>query len=64
MQRGGKPIRIFYAWDPHRACLLLIGRDKTGDNQFYEERMVKVADDLNGHLERLRREGEHGKGSG
>ena len=35
VQQAGKPIRIFCAWDPRRVCLLLIGGDKTGDNQFY-----------------------------
>jgi len=35
VQRAGRPIRIFYAWDPRRVCLLLIGGDKTGDKQFY-----------------------------
>ena len=64
VQQGGKPIRIFYAWDPRRVCLLLIGGDKTGDKQFYD-RFVSAADDLyDEHLESLRREGEHGKGSG
>jgi hypothetical protein len=64
VQQGGKPIGIFYAWDPRRVCLLLIGGDKTGDNQF-RDRMVSVADDLyDEHLESVRREGEHAKGSG
>lgn len=64
VQRGGKPIRIFFAWDPRRVCLLLIGGDKTGDNRFYG-RMVSLADDFyDEHLEGLRRDGEHGKGSG
>jgi hypothetical protein len=64
VQQAGHPIRIFYAWDPRRVCLLLIGGDKSGDNQFYE-RMVTIADDLyTEHLEILLREDEHDKGSG
>jgi hypothetical protein len=64
IQHRGKPIRIFYAWDPRRVCMLLIGGDKTGDNQFYE-RVVAIADDLyDEHLETLLREGERDKGSG
>ena len=64
VQHRGKPIRIFYAWDPRRVCLLLIGGDKTGDNQFYE-RMVAIADELyDEHLETLFREEERDKGSG
>ena len=64
VQRAGKPIWIFYAWDPRRVCLLLIGGDKTGDDQFYE-RMVAIADDLyDEHLETLLREEERDKGGG
>ena len=57
VQRGGKPIRVFYAFDPRRTSILLIGGDKTGNNRFYEE-YVPVADALyDDHLKRLRREG-------
>ena len=31
VQSGGKPPRGFYAFDPRRAAILLIGGDKTGD---------------------------------
>ncbi|MFL5617967.1 MAG: type II toxin-antitoxin system RelE/ParE family toxin [Gemmatimonadaceae bacterium] len=41
VQRAGKQIRVFYAWDPRRVRMLLIGGDKTDDNQF-SERMVAV----------------------
>jgi hypothetical protein len=30
VQSGGHPLRIFYAFDPRRAAILLIGGDKTG----------------------------------
>src|SRR5690554_1505507 len=33
---GRSPIRIFYAFDPRRAAVLLIGGDKSGDNRFYK----------------------------
>jgi hypothetical protein len=57
VQSGGRPIRVFYAFDPRRAAILLIGGDKTGDDRFYE-RFVPIADDLyDAHLEELRREG-------
>jgi len=36
VQSQGNPIRIFYAFDPKRSAILLIGGDKTGDNRFYE----------------------------
>ena len=30
VQSGGRPIRVFYAFNPVRAAILLIGGDKTG----------------------------------
>jgi hypothetical protein len=57
VQIGGRPIRVFYAFDPRRSAILLIGGDKTGDARFYD-RMIPIADDLyDAHLEELRREG-------
>lgn len=56
-QSGGRPLRVFYAFDPRRTSILLIGGDKSGNDRFYEE-YVPVADDLyDEHLEELRREG-------
>jgi len=57
VQSGGKPLRVFYAFDPRRSAILLIGGDKTGDKRFYA-RMIPVADRLyDEHLEELRKEG-------
>lgn len=57
VQIGGRPIRIFYAFNPLRTAVLLIGGDKTGDNRFYD-RMIPMADDLyDAHLAELKREG-------
>ena len=57
VQSGGRPIRIFYAFDPLRNAILLIGGDKTGDDRFYET-YIPVADHLyDEHLEMLRKEG-------
>ena len=57
VQSEGRPLRIFYAFDPRRSAILLIGGDKTGDKRFYE-RMIPVADTLyDVHLEELRQEG-------
>ena len=57
VQSGGRPLRIFYAFDPRRTAVLLIGGDKTGNNRFYA-RFVRRADELyDQHLARLRREG-------
>lgn len=48
---------MFYAFDPRRAAILLIGGDKTGNDRFYEE-MIPVADDLyDQHIKGLKAEG-------
>jgi hypothetical protein len=44
-QSGGSPIRVFYAFDPERQAVLLVGGDKTGDDRFYEV-MVPKADSI------------------
>ncbi len=57
VQSGGGPIRVFYAFDPRRAAILLIGGDKTGDDRFYQT-MIPIADRLyDDHLEELRKKG-------
>ena len=57
VQSGGKPLRVFYAFDPRRTAILLVAGDKTGDGRFYE-RMIPKADRLyDEYLEELRREG-------
>jgi hypothetical protein len=56
-QCGGKPLRSFFAFDPRRTAILLIGGDKTGDSRFYE-RMIPLADQLyDTYLAELRKEG-------
>ena len=53
IQSDGRPIRIFYAFDPRRVAILLIGGDKKGDDRFYD-RLIAVADKLyKEHLENL-----------
>jgi len=57
VQSAGRPLRIFYAFDPRRAAILLIGGDKTGDKRFYKK-MIPVADRLyDEHIDELRKEG-------
>ena len=47
----------FYAFDPRRVALLLIGGDKTGNDRFYIE-YVHIADRIyDRHLGDLRQEG-------
>lgn len=45
IQSGGRPLRVFYAFDPKRQAVLLLGGDKTGDDRFYET-MVPRAERL------------------
>ena len=61
VQHQGRPLRVFYAFDPRRVALLLIGGDKTGDDRFYEK-MIPVADRL--YDEHLRDVGEGGESDG
>ena len=56
-QSGGRPLRSFFAFDPRRTAILLIGGDKTGNNRFYES-MIPIADDLyEVYLQEIEREG-------
>ncbi len=36
VQSHGRPIRVFYAFDPVRQAVLLLGGDKSGNDRFYE----------------------------
>jgi len=44
-QCKGHPLRTFYAFDPRQKAILLIGGDKTGNDDFYDE-MVPKADKI------------------
>ena len=57
VQSRGKPIRIFYAFDPRRMAILLIGGRKS--NKRLYEQLVPLADRLyDEHLAQLREESE------
>jgi hypothetical protein len=57
VQSGGRPFRIFYAFNPTRTAILLIGGNKTGDKRFYKK-MIPIADRLyDEHIAELNREG-------
>ncbi|HZZ45230.1 MAG TPA: type II toxin-antitoxin system RelE/ParE family toxin [Tepidisphaeraceae bacterium] len=45
VQSKGRPIRLFYAFDPQRKAMLLIGGNKQGQKRFYEV-YVPIADRL------------------
>lgn len=42
VQSKGRPLRIFFAFDPARKAVLLIGGNKKGDKRFYKT-MVPLA---------------------
>lgn len=44
-QAEGDPLRTFYAFDPSRNAVLLMGGDKTGEDRFYEH-MIPLAEKI------------------
>ena len=53
IQHKGAPYRVLYVFDPRRMAILLIGGNKTGDDDWYDE-FVQIADDLYGaHLKAI-----------
>ena len=53
----GRQYRSFFAFDPRRRAIVLVGGDKSGDARFYD-RMIARADVLFAeHLHRLGRDG-------
>ena len=43
VQSGGRPLRAFYAFDPERQAVLVIGGNKTGDGRFYRKMIAEAA---------------------
>lgn len=55
-QCHGRPLRTFYAFDPRRKAILLIGGTKRNDKRFYEQ-MIPLADRiLDKHLQEIEKE--------
>ena len=42
IQHKGRPLRMFYAFDPERQAVLLLGGDKGGDDRFYQEQVPRA----------------------
>ena len=62
-QHRGRPLRTFFAFDPIRRAVLLIGGDKTGDKRFYD-RMIPLADTIfDAHLAALKQRQAKERGS-
>jgi hypothetical protein len=47
-------LRVFYAFDPLRQAILLIGGDKTGDGRFYKVMIPRATAIWEQYLEELR----------
>ena len=46
IQSHGDPLRVFYAFDPNRSAVLLIGGNKTGKDKRFYKTMIAKADAL------------------
>ena len=57
VQTNGRPFRVFYAFDPRRCAILLIGGDKTGNDRFYETYIPRSDTLYDKYLDELREEG-------
>ncbi|ELY2509844.1 type II toxin-antitoxin system RelE/ParE family toxin [Cronobacter sakazakii] len=49
VQHAGRPIRAFYAFDPHRYAIMLCAAQKKGDEKRFYRVMLRVADKLFSH---------------
>ncbi len=57
IQHKGRPYRVLYAFDPRRMAILLLGGDKTGNDEWYDKN-IPIADRLyNEHIAELTQEG-------
>ena len=57
IQSSGRPLRVFYAFDPRRTAILLIGGDKTGNDRFYDQFLPVIDRLYDVYLDELRDEG-------
>ena len=55
-QCEGHPLRTFYAFDPARKAILLVGGDKTGNDRFYDEMIPKADRIYDEYLKEIREE--------
>jgi hypothetical protein len=52
-QHEGRPYRVLYAFDPRRTAVLLIGGDKTGRPDWYDEFVPKADKIYQRHLDEI-----------
>jgi hypothetical protein len=53
IQIGGEPWRVFFAFDPRRSAILLVGGNKGGDGRFYEVNLPIADERYRDHLATL-----------
>jgi hypothetical protein len=56
IQHAGRPYRVLFAFDPRRCAILLIGGDKTGNEDWYIEFVPKADGLYDEHLAELKKE--------
>lgn len=52
-QSSGNPLRTFFAFDPRRKAILLIGGDKKGNDRFYNVMIPKADKIYDEHLKEI-----------
>ena len=54
IQHRGRPLRVLYAFDPHRVAILLLGEDKRGSKRWYRKTVPRAERLFDNHLEDLK----------
>ena len=57
IQTGRRRLRVFYAFDPRRLAILLIGGNKTGNDRFYEVFVPRADNIYDQYLREIQQEG-------
>lgn len=57
IQHRGRPYRVLYAFDPRRTAILLLGGDKTGRDDWYEDSVPKADARYDAYIVQLGQEG-------
>lgn len=53
VQFRGDPWRILFAFDPHRAAILLVGGNKRGNKRWYKKHLPIADERFRRHLDRM-----------
>ena len=61
---GRPPIRVFYAFDPHRTAILLIAGHKTDSERFYREYVPRADAIYDEHLREIKDARRHAAARG